>query len=98
VLTATFLPARSFTDWTALPAPTISAPKSSPSTPVELVPLLTTFTGNPCACASNRVTTLLNPNCWLPLSTDGTVSVPPSAGCSVSSMSRSAKNPFSFPR
>lgn len=98
VLTATFFPARSRTDLIGLPAPTINAPKSSPSTPVELVPLLTTFAGRPSDCASNRVTTLLKPNCWLPLSTDGTVSAPPSAGWSVSSMFRSARKPLSFPR
>ncbi|RAJ86882.1 hypothetical protein K377_02563 [Streptomyces sp. PsTaAH-137] len=79
VLTATFLPSRSFADFRALPFLTTTAPKSAPSLPVEPTPFATTLMGTPVDWAIIKLVELENPNWNWPLTTPGTMAAPPCA-------------------
>nr|BFF27671.1 hypothetical protein GCM10025732_56360 [Glycomyces mayteni] len=98
VLTATVAAARSAGVWIGLSAGTMTAPKSSPATPVEATPFATISTGRPADCASSSEVMFENPKSNSCAATPGTIAAPPCASVSSTSMSRDAKNPCSIPR
>jgi large subunit ribosomal protein L25 len=65
---------------------------------VELAPAATDCSGSPFSRAVSSETTLLKPNCWLPVMTAGTMAAPPCAGTGFTSSFREEKKPFSTPR
>ena len=77
---------------------TTTPEKSLPASPVEEAPLVSTFSGTPFSRATMREVMLPKPNWNWPLVTPATVTAPPEPACSVRSMPRSLKKPFSLPR